>query len=61
MNWRNPAWMLIADGEIDQICDSEAEAKREAKDLRDLGCEVKIKHFTSRALAEQYEDDQKEW
>lgn len=36
-------YVIIADGSVDQIVDTDAIAKREAKDLRKLGCEVKVK------------------
>jgi len=36
-------YVLIADGSVDQIVTTEAIAKREAKDLRRLGCTVKVK------------------
>lgn len=51
------AYMLLNDGECDQICGSEKEAKREKKDLISLGCEnVKIKKFATWAEAEAFED-----
>ncbi len=55
-----PAFMLINDGECDQICGSEAEAKRERKDLISMGCDnVRIKRFENWADAEAFEDKMK--
>ena len=50
------AWVIVADGEIDQIVGSEREAKREARDLREMGCTVKVRQFDSWHAAEDYAD-----
>lgn len=55
------AWVLVTGNkwegrEVDQICGSKAEAYREAKDLRDMGCEVVVKPFTTWAEAEAFAD-----
>lgn len=64
-NWNgaaNAVFMLIADGECDQIVDDVAIAHKEKKDLEKLGCVVKVRIFTGGtkneawAKAEAYED-----
>lgn len=53
----SPAFMVICDGQCDQICGTMAEAKREAKDLRGMGFDsVKVKAFDTWADAHAYED-----
>ena len=46
------------DWQLDQVCYSKADAKREAKDLVKLGCGVKIKAFDSEELAYAYAEKQ---
>lgn len=36
-------YCIIADGEFDQVCMTEADAKKETRDLKKLGCSVKVK------------------
>jgi hypothetical protein len=56
-----PAFMLINDGECDQICGTRAEAEREKRDLKNLGCgNVRIKEFPTWAEAEAFEDKLRE-
>lgn len=50
------AWVIIADEEIDKICGSLADAKRECKDLRAMGCTVKRIAFGTWAEAEAFAD-----
>lgn len=57
------AWVITTgtkrDGslEVDQICGTEAEAKRELKDLKAMGHDdAKCKRFDSWLLAEDYSD-----
>lgn len=50
------AYVIITDGgTVDQICYSKAEATKEAKDLRAMGCTVKVKPM-SWSAAEEYAD-----
>lgn len=52
-----PAFVVLCDGEVDQICGSKAEAQREVKDLKKMGFEnVKMKAFASWAEAHAFED-----
>lgn len=36
-------YVIIADQTFDQVCETEAQAKREKRDLEKMGCEVKVK------------------
>ena len=36
------AYIIVADFEIDQICETRTDARREAKDLRDMGHVVRV-------------------
>lgn len=38
-------WVIVADGTFDQVCETRKDAAREAKDLMEMGCSVKIKFF----------------
>lgn len=49
-------YVLVADGTIDQICEDEASKNREVRDLKKMGCEVKVKCFPTWTLANQYVD-----
>jgi hypothetical protein len=52
-----PAWMVLVDGAVDQICGSAAEAKREVRDLKKMDCgTVTMKAFATWAEAHAYED-----
>lgn len=54
---QQPAFMVICDGDCDQICGTKAEATREASDLRKMGLEnVKVKAFKTWQEAHAYED-----
>jgi len=48
--------IITDDYEIDQICEGKAIADREARDLRKMGCEVKVKGFASWEAAEAFQD-----
>ena len=37
------AYLIIADGTLDQICETKADANREKRDLKAMGCRVRIK------------------
>lgn len=50
------AYVIIADDEVDQICDSAKEANREIRDLRAMGCKVRKHTFESRNEAEAWAD-----
>lgn len=52
-------YMLIADGEPDQIVETQEIAKREAGELRRLGCNVRVKPFATWEEAYAYEDRRK--
>ena len=49
-------YMVFNDGECDQIVETEAQAKREKRDLEKMGCYVTLKKFDSWEAAEAYED-----
>lgn len=49
-------FVIIADGEFDQVCVTYADAMREKRDLVDLGCEVSIKRFESWEAVHSFED-----
>lgn len=51
-----PAWVIIADGEIDQICGSAKEARKEVRDLKRMGCEARSKRFPNWPAAQDYAD-----
>jgi hypothetical protein len=52
-----PAFVVVCDGAVDQICGSKAEANREAKDLRKMGFDkVTVKSFATWAEAHAFED-----
>lgn len=54
---QQPAFMVICNGECDQICGTKQEAMREAADLRKMGHEeVRVKGFKSWQDAHDYED-----
>ena len=36
------AYLIIADGSLDQICETKADAAREARDLKAMGCRVRV-------------------
>lgn len=48
-------FMVIADGECDQICETRTDANREKNDLTRMGCEAKVRRFPSWRAAEAYE------
>lgn len=48
-------FMLIAGGEIDQVCETNAIAQREKRDLEKLGCVVKVRIFTGTTKAQALE------
>lgn len=50
------AFVVIADGEIDQICGTLREARREAADLRAMGCVTRVKQFATWQEAHAFED-----
>ncbi len=53
--FNHPAvFMLIADGECDQIVESNIVAQRERKDLIALGCTVRVRVFQRPTLAEAW-------
>ena len=49
-------WVFIADGEVDLVSDSPKDHKGHARDLREMGCEVKVRKFKTWAEAEAYAD-----
>ena len=36
------AYLIIADGSLDQICETKADADREKRDLKAMGCNVRV-------------------
>lgn len=40
-------YVIIADQTFDQVCETEAQAKREKRDLEKMGCTVRIKRVGS--------------
>lgn len=36
-------YVIIADGAFDQVCETQADAAREKRDLTRMGCEVKVR------------------
>lgn len=55
-------YMILCDGDVDQIVETKAIAEREKKDLIKLGCDnVKIKIFPSWEAAEAYETKKRGW
>jgi hypothetical protein len=57
-----PVYMLLVEGDCDQIVETKAIANRERRDLIDLGCDnVKIREFPSWEAAEAYESKLRGW
>lgn len=52
-------YMIIADGELDQVCETEATMKREKRDLQKMGCVVTVKRFATWEELNAYAD--KRW
>jgi len=48
-------YVIIADGAFDQVCETEASAKKEKRDLQKMGCEVKIKPVANWEEADKLE------
>jgi len=36
------AYLIIADGDLDQVCETREDARREANDLRMMGCDIVV-------------------
>lgn len=54
---QQPAFMVICEGQCDQICGTKQEAMREAQDLRQMGFEeVRVKGFKTWQDAHDHED-----
>lgn len=50
-------YMILVDGDCDQIVETRAIAEREKRDLINMGCgPVRIREFPCWEAAEQYED-----
>lgn len=49
-------YVIIADGTFDQVCESKRDMERERKDLKKMGCTVKVKPVNSWTEAEAIED-----
>lgn len=54
-------YVIIADGEIDQIVEGKAIAQREKRDLQRMGCEVKLKAFEHWDAAHEFESRHRGW
>lgn len=52
----NCAFLILANGEPDQIVESRTLADREARDLRQMGCTTRVWGFTSWTEAENAVD-----
>lgn len=51
------AYMVLVEGECDQICGTKREADKEARDLRSMGHgRVVVRHFATWREAEAHED-----
>ena len=51
-----PAYVIIADNEVDQIVETKEIAAREKRDLVEMGCAVRIREFASMRDAEEWVD-----
>ncbi len=49
------------DQDIDQVCTDYQDAKREAKDLREMGCKVKIEKFKCWKAFDKFEEQVRGW
>lgn len=50
-------WVILVDGHVDQLVDSQRICKRECADLRAMECgKVTVKEFAGWAEAEAFED-----
>lgn len=49
-------YVIIADDTIDQVCETEAQAKREKRDLEKMGCKVRIRKVADWAAANTLEE-----
>lgn len=49
-------FIIIADGAFDQVCETEAQAKREKRDLEKMGCDVRIRKVKDWAEVAAIED-----
>ena len=49
-------YVVIADGEIDQLLEGHDYMLNEVQDLRDMGCHVRCIKFNSMAEAQAYAD-----
>ena len=52
-------WVILADGEVDQVVESTKAKQREMRDLRKMGCNVSVKRFANWADAEAYMDSKR--
>lgn len=52
-------WVILADGEVDQMVESTNDKQREMRDLRKLGFDVSVKRFANVADAETYMDSKR--
>ena len=49
-------YIIIADDTFDQVCETEASAKKEKRDLEKIGCTVRIRKARDWAEANAIED-----
>jgi len=49
-------YVIIADGELDQVCETLLVAQREIHDLRVMGCKVQVKQFATWNEVNAFED-----
>ena len=52
-------WVILADGQVDQMVESTKDKQREIRDLRKMGFDVSVKRFANAADAEAYMDSKK--
>lgn len=50
-------YVIIADGIFDQICETKPQMEREKRDLRKMGCDVKVRTVSSWEEAYRIERD----
>lgn len=48
-------YVIIADGEFDQVCETKAQAAKEKRDLTAMGCTVRVKLVRSWDEADELE------
>ena len=52
----SPLYVIIADGEFDQVCTTKRSADKEKRDLTKMGCAVKVREVADWAAANALEE-----